>query len=93
MSAAVLGAGVAIFWAVSALLSPAAGHVAQRLGARKGMLLAVIGGLASLSGIAFATPIGHAYSFGWQWEAPPMPSGIRRPTASSLNRLLSGTVP
>ncbi|MCW2135090.1 CynX/NimT family MFS transporter [Arthrobacter sp. VKM Ac-2550] len=60
MSTAILGAGVAVFWAVSALLSPAAGRVAQRLGARKGMLVAVVGGLAALSGIAFATP--H-----WAW--------------------------
>jgi predicted MFS family arabinose efflux permease len=60
MSTAILGAGVATFWAVSALLSPAAGRVAQRLGARKGMLLAVGGGLVALAGIAFATP--H-----WPW--------------------------
>lgn len=60
MSTAILGAGVAVFWAISALLSPAAGHLAQRLGAGAGMLLAVGGGLAALSGIAFATP--H-----WSW--------------------------
>lgn len=60
MSTAVLGAGVAVFWAVSALLSPAAGHMAQRFGVGAGMLLAVGGGLAALCGIAFATP--H-----WSW--------------------------
>ena len=64
MSTAILGAGVATYWAVSALLSPTAGRVAQRLGSRKGMLVAVGGGLAALSGIAFATP--HwPWLFGW----------------------------
>ncbi|GLB65950.1 hypothetical protein AHIS1636_03890 [Arthrobacter mangrovi] len=56
MSAALLGAGVATFWAVSALLSTTGGRIAQRLGARNGMLLSVGGGLASLAGIGFATP-------------------------------------
>lgn len=60
MSTAILGVSVAVFWAVSALLSPASGRVAQQLGARKGMLLAVGCGLTALSGIAFATP--H-----WPW--------------------------
>lgn len=56
MSAALLGAGVATFWAVSALLSTTGGRIAQLLGARNGMLLSVGGGLVSLAGIAFATP-------------------------------------
>jgi MFS family permease len=60
VSAAILGAAVAVYWAVSALLSAAGGHVAQRLGARSGMLLSVLIGLAALLGLAVGTP--H-----WAW--------------------------
>lgn len=60
MTATVLGAAVAVYWAVSALLSITGGYVAQILGARKGMLLSTALGLASLLGISLATP--H-----WTW--------------------------
>lgn len=56
MTATALGAAVAVFWGVSAVLSARAGSMAQRLGSRRGMLLSVIVGLVSLLGIAFATP-------------------------------------
>ena len=56
MTATALGAAVAVYWGVSALLSVRGGSVAQRLGPRRGMLLAVVVGLVSLLGIAFATP-------------------------------------
>lgn len=56
MTATALGAAVAVFWGVSAVLSAWAGAVAQRLGSRRGMLLSVVVGLVSLLGIAFATP-------------------------------------
>lgn len=56
MTATALGAAVAVFWGVSAVLSARAGSVAQRLGSRRGMLLSVVVGLVSLLGIAFATP-------------------------------------
>jgi predicted MFS family arabinose efflux permease len=60
MSTAILGVSVATYWAVSALLSPVAGRVTQRLGSQKGMLVTVCGGLAALLGITFATP-------DWPW--------------------------
>ncbi|MBN6754261.1 MFS transporter [Kocuria palustris] len=64
MTAAALGAAVAVFWGVSAVLSTWAGSVAQRLGSRRGMLLSVVVGLVSLLGIGFATP--HwGWLFGW----------------------------
>lgn len=56
MTATALGAAVAVYWGVSAVLSVRGGSVVQRLGSRRGMLLAVVVGLASLLGIAFATP-------------------------------------
>ena len=55
VSAAILGAAVAVYWAVSALLSTAAGIIAGHLGARNGMLLSVVLGLAALLGITFGT--------------------------------------
>ncbi|MUK01235.1 MFS transporter [Vibrio cholerae] len=60
MTASVLGAAVAVFWAVSALLSAPAGYVASSLGKRRGMALAVGLGLTALLGIAVLTP--H-----WAW--------------------------
>lgn len=60
MTASALGAAVAAFWAVSALLSAPAGYVASGLGMRRGMPLAVGLGLTSLLGIAVLTP--H-----WPW--------------------------
>lgn len=56
MSASALGAAVAAFWAVSALLSTPAGYAAAGLGLRRGMPLAVALGLTALLGIAFLTP-------------------------------------
>jgi len=64
VTAAVLGASVATFWAVSALLSTTGGRLAQRMATRTGMLLSVGIGLVSMAGIAFATP--HwPWLFGW----------------------------
>ncbi|GAB3529642.1 MFS transporter [Arthrobacter monumenti] len=60
MTATVLGAAVAVYWAVSAVLSTTGGYAAQRLGARQGMLLSTAFGLVSLLGIALATP-------NWAW--------------------------
>ena len=56
MTATALGAAVAVYWGVSAVLSVKGGDVVQRLGPRRGMLLGVVSGLVSLLGIAFATP-------------------------------------
>ncbi len=56
VSPAILGAAVAVYWAVSALLSAACGRSAQRLGARNGMLLSVSIGLMALLGLALGTP-------------------------------------
>lgn len=60
MTASALGAAVAAFWAVSALLSAPAGTIATRLGVRRGMPIAVGLGLTALLGIAVLTP--H-----WTW--------------------------
>lgn len=60
VTASILGAIVAFYWAISALLSTTAGRVAQKLGARTGMLLAVALGVVSLLAITVATP-----SWGW----------------------------
>ncbi|MHA7277904.1 MFS transporter [Arthrobacter sp. Hz1] len=56
MTASALGAVVAVFWGVSALLSAPAGIIAGGLGLRRGMPLAVALGLISLLGIVFLTP-------------------------------------
>lgn len=56
MKATTLGAAVAVYWGVSAALSMGGGSVAQRLGSRRAMLLAVAVGMVSLLGIAVATP-------------------------------------
>jgi predicted MFS family arabinose efflux permease len=64
VTAAVLGASVATFWAVSALLSTTGGRLAQRMATRTGMLLSVGIGLVSMAGIAFATPQ-WPWLFGW----------------------------
>ncbi|MGN7198616.1 MFS transporter [Arthrobacter sp. SAFR-044] len=60
MTPSALGAAVAAFWAVSALLSAPAGFVAGGLGLRRGVPLAVGLGFVALGGIAFVTP--H-----WAW--------------------------
>ncbi|WP_257122384.1 MFS transporter [Pseudarthrobacter enclensis] len=60
MTPSALGAAVATFWAVSALLSAPAGFVAGGLGLRRGVPLAVGLGFVALAGIAFVTP--H-----WAW--------------------------
>ncbi len=60
MTASALGAAVAAFWAVSALLSAAAGNAVSGLGLRAGMPLAVGLGLTALLGVAVLTP--H-----WAW--------------------------
>lgn len=54
-NAAILGAAVALYWAVSTVLSAVGGVVAQHLGVRNGMLLSVAIGLTSLLGIAFGS--------------------------------------
>ena len=55
MGAVILGTAIAIYWTVSALLSAIGGIIAQRLGSRNGMLLAVILAMVSLMGIALWT--------------------------------------
>lgn len=60
VTAGILGAIVAFYWAVSALLSATAGRIAQGLSARAGLLLAVAFGLIALLGISIAAP-------SWQW--------------------------
>ncbi|WP_177236068.1 MFS transporter [Arthrobacter sp. ov118] len=57
---AILGAAVAVYWGVSALLSALGGYLAQRLAPRSGMLLSVAIGLVALLGLAYGTP--H-----WAW--------------------------
>ncbi len=60
MTPASLGIVVAVFWAVSSLLSPPAGAIAGSLGTRRGMVLAVSLGFIALLGITVGTP-----SWGW----------------------------
>jgi MFS family permease len=57
---AIVGAAVAVYWGVSALLSALGGYLAQRLAPRSGMMLSVAIGLVALLGLAFVTP--H-----WAW--------------------------
>ncbi|GAB3249296.1 MFS transporter [Arthrobacter pigmenti] len=82
MTTAGLGAVVAVYWAVSALLSTTGGYVERKLGTRRGMLLSVAFGLASLLGTALASP--HwAWLFLWLSVAGAA-NALGHPLANSL---------
>jgi MFS family permease len=65
-NAAILGAAIALYWAVSAVLSAVGGVAAHHLGIRKGMLLSVAIGLSSLLGIACGS---HHWAALFPWLA------------------------
>lgn len=82
MTPEVLGAVAASYWGISALLSTTGGHVAQRLGFRKGMLLSAALGTTSLLGIAILTP--HwSWLFLWMGTAA-VSTALAHPVSNSL---------